>query len=81
MPRSVHALAAALEVSPSQILEEDGVRRKDSRRLMRQLQQVLNQNPDLEPDNVRHTLLLLQEPPIDRLRRSLTRAQKFNFYR
>lgn len=48
---------------------------------MRQLQQVLNQNPDLEPDNVRHTLLLLQEPPIDRLRRSLTRAQKFNFYR
>jgi hypothetical protein len=36
---------------------------------------VLAVRPEADPDNVRHTLILLKQPPLERLRRSLTRGR------
>ena len=44
-------------------------------RLMDSVRAVLAVHPEADPDNVRHTLILLQQSPIERLRRSLTRGR------
>ena len=44
-------------------------------RLTESVQSVLAQHPQADPDNVRHTLILLEQPPLERLRRSLTRGR------
>jgi len=60
------------------------VKRKDSRerkaqrwaaRLMKSVNAVLAVRPEADPDNVRHTLILLELPPLERLKRSLTRGR------
>jgi hypothetical protein len=38
---------------------------------MRNVHEVLARHPHADADNVRHTLILLEEPPLERLRRSL----------
>jgi len=44
-------------------------------RLMESVRAVLAVRPEADPDNVRHTLILLEQPPLERLRRSLTRGR------
>ena len=44
-------------------------------RLMQSVRAVLAGHPRADPDNVRHTLILLEQPPLERLRRSLTRGR------
>lgn len=44
-------------------------------RLMESVRAVLVVHPEADPDNVRHTLILLEQPPLERLRRSLTRGR------
>ena len=60
------------------------VQKKDSRernasrwaaRLMKSVRAVLAVRPEADPDNVRHTLILLEQSPLERLRRSLTRGR------
>ena len=46
-----------------------------SRRLAEKVEAVLAVRPDADADNVRHTLILLQLPPIERLQRSLIRGR------
>jgi hypothetical protein len=46
-----------------------------ARRLTAQVQRVLAAHPEADPDNVRHTLILLELPPLERLQRSLIRAR------
>jgi hypothetical protein len=36
---------------------------------------VLAVRPEADPDNVRHTLILLEQAPLERLRRSLVRGR------
>jgi hypothetical protein len=43
--------------------------------LMDDVRKVLKAHPQADPDNVRHTLILLKLPPLERLRRSLTRGR------
>lgn len=43
--------------------------------LMESVRAVLAVRPEADPDNVRHTLILLEQPPLERLRRSLTRGR------
>ena len=45
------------------------------RTLMNDVRAVLAVHPQADPDNVRHTLILLEQPPLERLRRSLTRGR------
>lgn len=43
--------------------------------LMESVRAVLAVHPEADPDNVRHTLILLDQPPLERLRKSLTRGR------
>ncbi len=45
------------------------------RRLSARVDKVLAAYPHADPDNVRHTLILLEQPPLERLQRSLTRGR------
>lgn len=60
------------------IKKKDSRERKASRwavRLMKSVRAVLAVRPEADPDNVRHTLILLEQSPLERLRRSLTRGR------
>ena len=69
----------AQTVMPNQSLKRDRLRERQvarkAARLMESVRAVLAVRPVADPDNVRHTLLLLELPPLERLRRSLTRGR------
>lgn len=44
-------------------------------RLTACVRKILTAHPDVDPDNVRHTLILLERPPLERLQRSLIRGR------
>ncbi len=44
-------------------------------RLTARVEKVLASHPDADRDNVRHTLILLEQPPLERLQRSLIRGR------
>jgi predicted trehalose synthase len=46
-----------------------------TRRLMARMQSVLAANPQADADNVRHTLILLEQLPLERLQKSLIRGR------
>jgi transcriptional regulator with XRE-family HTH domain len=76
LPKSVQALATALDVKPSAFLEEKETPSDEARSLIAQIDRIERKFKIHDRDNVRHTLLLLREKPFDRLRRALIRAQK-----
>lgn len=76
LPKSIRALASGLGVKPSAFLEEKGSPSEEVRRLVAQVDRIERRHRIYDRDNVRHTLLLLREKPIDRLRRALIRGQK-----
>jgi hypothetical protein len=49
--------------------------RRWAKRLMNSVNAVLAIRPEADPDNVRHTFILLEQPPLERLRRSLLRGR------
>jgi hypothetical protein len=55
--------------------------RRWARRLAARVQQVLAAHPGADPDNVRHTLILLELPPLERLQRSLIRGRATAIFR
>ncbi len=80
LPRSVLAIADRLGVNPSVFLEDRPAEEQRWRSLLDEVDRISARNPHSDRDNIRHTLLLLQEPPIERLRRALTRGQKLDLY-
>jgi len=44
-------------------------------RLSARVEKIVAANPGADPDNVRHTLILLELPPWERLQRSLIRGR------
>ena len=76
LPDSVNAVAACLGVSPANLLESEDPRIAKLRLMEKRVERIFARYPDVDRDNVRHTLLLLDEDPIERLRRALLRAQK-----
>jgi hypothetical protein len=46
-----------------------------ARRLIMRVKKVLAAHPHADPDNIRHTLILLEQPPLERLQRSLIRGR------
>lgn len=76
LPRSIDALAAALGVRPSALLEETDLALRRAVRILEATDRIAAGDPTMDRDNIRHTLLLLEEKPIERLRRSLLRARK-----
>jgi len=49
--------------------------RRWARRLSAQVRKVLSTHPHANADNIRHTLILLELPPLERLQRSLIRGR------
>lgn len=74
LPASVRAIAGELGVAPSAILREAPAAEWRTRALIRQAIRVVERHPRAMFENVWHTLVLLEEPPVDRLRRSLLRG-------
>ena len=79
LPKSIIAIASQLDVQPSAFLEEESLIQQRVQLLLATLDKIMKRHKKADPDNVRHTLLLLQEKPINRLRRALLRGQKFDF--
>jgi hypothetical protein len=52
-----------------------------ARRLSMRVGKVLAAHPDADRDNVRHTLILLEQPPLERLQRSLIRGRTTAIFR
>jgi transcriptional regulator with XRE-family HTH domain len=75
LPASLLAIAGELGVAPSAILREAPAAEWRTRALIRQAIRVVDQHPQASFENVWHTLVLLEEPPVDRLRRSLLRGR------
>ena len=55
--------------------------RRWATRLTARVQRVLAAHPNADPDNVRHTLILLEQPPLERLQRSLIRGRAAAIFR
>ena len=75
LPHTVTALANLLGVEASDILDVDGLSCRDAENIMRQTARIARAHPEADPDNIRHTLLLLRLEPVERLRRALTRGK------
>lgn len=75
LPQSMQRLAKALGVRPGAFLAEATSAERRMRRLYKTLENILARHPEADRENVWHTLLLLQEKPVDRLRRSLIRGR------
>lgn len=79
LPGSIIALAKHLDVQPSAFLEEERNSVRKAKQLLVRLDRIMKDHTKADRDTVRHTLLLLEEKPLNRLERALLRAQKFDF--
>ncbi len=52
-----------------------------ARRLGRRVEEILAVHPNADRDNIRHTLILLELPPLERLQRSLIRGRATAIFR
>jgi len=80
LPRSVQAMAGMLGVAPSSILYEEPPVAGRAQAQIQEAAGVLALNPRATFENVWHTLVLLDEPPIERLRRSLLRGRTHHLH-
>jgi len=78
LPRTVTAIAAQLGVRPAAFLEDGSVPQGSTRLLLAEVDAICSSHRQADRDTIRHTLLLLHEPALERLRRALLRGQKFN---
>ena len=81
LPKSIEAIARRLDVSPSDFLEDNRRAEAEARALLAQANEIAQTHRSANPDNIRHTLLLLKKEPVERLRRALLRAQTANTHR
>ena len=80
LPGSVRAIADQLGVEPSKILIEAGPEERRAQALLRLAKKIIRNNPRASFENVWHTLMLLEEPPIERLKRSLLRGRAVDLH-
>lgn len=81
LPQSVYLLARILKVRASTLLEEENPEVKKIQELRKKLGKIIEIYPEANPENIWHTLILLEEKPLERLKRGLLRGKKFNFHR
>jgi hypothetical protein len=55
--------------------------RRWAQRLSMRVKKIVAAHPQADPDNVRHTLILLEQPPLERLQRSLIRGRATAIFR
>ena len=62
-------------------ISSDAKAKRWALRLSARVGKVLAAHPHADPDNVRHTLILLEQPPLERLQRSLIRGRAAAIFR
>ena len=62
-------------------VSDEAKARRWALRLSARVKKVLAAHPHADPDNVRHTLILLEQPPLERLQRSLIRGRAAAIFR
>ena len=62
-------------------LETEIKARRWARRLSLRVKKIVAAHPDADYDNIRHTLILLKQPALDRLQRSLIRGRVAAIFR
>ncbi len=75
LPGSIRAIANLLQVSPSSFLVDEGSDYQMGMNLVGKVEEITRRHKEVDRDNIRHTLILLQERPVQRLRRALLRAR------
>jgi len=76
LPDSVTRIARELGESPLRFIEDEPALEKEARRLIDETNRISALHRGVDRDNVRHTLLLLREEPVSRLRRALRRGRR-----
>jgi transcriptional regulator with XRE-family HTH domain len=76
LPRSVGAIAGALGIAPLEILDQTSGPERRVRDLLEELERIMARHRRASREDVWHTLLLLDEKPIERLRRGLLRGRR-----
>lgn len=75
VPESVTAVAAALHVDERDLLDPASMEETAVRARLRRAKKICGADPDLDFENVWHTLTLLEMSPRERLERSLRRGR------
>lgn len=75
VPPSLIRIAERLDISVSALLEEATTPAARMRALAVESERISKRYPGTDPENIRHTLILLNEKPIERLRRALLRGR------
>jgi len=80
LPASLRSMADALAVRPGLFLTEKNLHIEKIRRVLAMTDRIVAADRRIDPENVRLTLLLLEEAPLQRLRRSLVRGRAFDIH-
>ena len=78
LPRSLEAVAEQLGVPVSTLLEEPVTPVERMAALAREASRIARKYPGADIDDIRHTLILLDEKPIERLEGALRRGRQLN---
>jgi len=81
VPRSLIRISERLGVSVSALLDDVLTPTQRMKRLADKSDRISERHRGVDRDNIRHTLLLLEEKPIERLRRALRRGRPVNLRR
>lgn len=76
LPESLMRIARELGESPLRFLDAEPSPEEDARQLIRETDRIVASHRGVDRDNVRHTLILLREEPVLRLRRALRRGRR-----
>ncbi|MCI5064758.1 hypothetical protein MRY87_03420 [bacterium] len=74
LPRSIDRITTILGVGPRALLSDELPAVRKVRLREELVQQIQHDFPDVDADNVRHTLILLERPPLERLNGALRRG-------
>ena len=75
VPPSLIRIAERLDISVSALLQETDTPVERMKSLAAESERISRRHPGVDRDNIRHTLLLLDEKPVERLRRALRRGR------
>ena len=75
VPLSLILIAERLHISVSGLLEEADTPAERMKSIIVESERVSKRHPGTDRDTIRHTLLLLSEKPVERLRRALRRGR------
>ena len=75
LPKSLCMVAKALGVDAGELLTNDSPAVQRTMTIIQKTSVIAGRHAGADPDNIRHTLILLQKRPVERLRRALLRAQ------